>query len=374
LKKILIVQPYIPGYRRELFSLLRDECLKNGLELTVFAPRPDQDFSRRNDSALGLEFMHEIGISRFKLIGRQLDFYRYPQHVKISAFDLIILEQTLKNIQYPLALLSRLPKTKVALWGHGRTVVKVKSRLEEWLQLALSKRADFIFTYTASGSDYLVENGFPESKIIALRNTNSSSDRLKKIKVLENESDLKASNFHCCFIGAMENSKGLEVIFQALPIIKESIPSFRFTFIGDGLEGHRVAELALNSEYIDWLGFKNQEEIDCIASQFSLILNPGRVGLIAVDSLMLRLPIITMSNGFHAPEYEYLKGNASSLSVSGSSREYAYAVINLLNNPQELQKMRTVCEEERENYTFDVMVNNFKDGILKVLNQKSENV
>jgi glycosyltransferase involved in cell wall biosynthesis len=374
LKRILIVQPYIPRYRREFFSLLRDECLKNGLELTIYAPRPDQDFSLRKDSSSGLEFIHEIGISRFKLLNRQLDFYRYPQNRRISDFDVVIMEQTLKNVQYPLALLRRLPKTKIALWGHGRTVVKEKSRFEKWLQLALSKRADFIFTYTSAGRDYLLENGFPESKIVALRNTNSSSARLEKIKKYESEKSLKVSNFHCCFIGAMESSKGLDMLFQALPIIKKSVPNFRFTFIGDGPDGKKVSELAKNSDYIEWLGFKNQDEIDYIKDQFSLILNPGRVGLIAVDSLMLQLPIVTMSNGFHAPEYEYIKENATSLSVSGSANEYALAVINLLNNPEDLQRMRTSCSVERENYTFDVMVSNFKDGIFKVLNQGNENV
>jgi len=374
LKKILIVQPYIPGYRREFFSLLRAECQKDDLELTIFAPRPDRDFSLRNDSSTGLEFIHEIGISRFKLLNRQLDFYRYPRNVKISDFDLVIMEQTLKNIQYPLALLKKLPKTKVALWGHGRTVVKEKSRFEEWLQLVLSKHADYIFTYTAKGRDYLVGNGFPQSKIIALRNTNSSSIRLEQIKKRESESGWKASDFHCCFIGAMEFSKGLGVLFQALPIIKQSVPNFRFTFIGDGPESARVSELAKNTNYIEWLGFKNQEEIDRIAYQFSLILNPGRVGLIAVDSLMLRLPIVTMSSGFHAPEYEYIKENASSLILSGGAEEYAIAVIDLLNNSKKLENMRAVCEEERENYTFGVMVSNFKDGMLRILNQGSENV
>lgn len=374
MKRILIIQPYIHQYRSEFFSLLRDECLRNGLELTIFAPRPDQDFSLRKDLSSGLEFVHEIGISRFKLFKRQLDFYRYPQNFRFSDFDVVIMEQTLKNVQYPLALLRSLPKTKIALWGHGRTVVKDKSRFEKWLQLALSKRADFIFTYTSAGRDYLLENGFPKSKIVALRNTNSSSARLEKIKKYESEKSLKVSNFHCCFIGAMENSKGLDILIQTLPIIKQSVPNFCFTFIGDGPDGKRISELAKNSDYIDWLGFKNQDEIDYMAGQFSLILNPGRVGLIAVDSLMLCLPIVTMSNGFHAPEYEYIKEKASSLSVSGSAKEYALAVINLLNNPEYIQRMRTACSVERENYTFDVMVSNFKDGILKILNYRDENV
>jgi glycosyltransferase involved in cell wall biosynthesis len=163
------------------------------------------------------------------------------------------------------------------------------------------------------------------------------------------------------------------VLIQALPIIKQSVPDFQFTFIGDGPEGKRVSEIALNSEYIQFLGFKNQQEIDKISNQFSLILNPGRVGLIAVDSLMLKIPIVTMHDSYHAPEYEYIKGNSASISVSGNAIDYAYAVINLLNNKVDLQNMRSVCAEVRDYYTIENMVNNFKDGILQVLNHRTEN-
>ena len=86
---------------------------------------------------------------------------------------------------------------------------------------------------------------------------------------------------------------------------------------------------------------------------------------------MLRLPIVTMSSAFHAPEYDYIKENASSLTVAGGAKDYAIAVINLLNNPNDLNLMRSICGQERENYTFDVMVRNFQDGILKVLSQGS---
>jgi hypothetical protein len=80
-----------------------------------------------------------------------------------------------------------------------------------------------------------------------------------------------------------------------------------------------------------------------------------------------------MSSALHAPEYEYIKENAASLTIAGSATDYAIAVINLLKQPSDIQKMRSVCAQERENYTFDVMVSNFRDGILAALNQRNEN-
>lgn len=376
MKRILIVQPYVPEYRREFFSLLFQSALKNGIELVVFAPKPEQRFTLRNDSITDLPFMREIGIFRFKLLKRQIDIYRYPSNIKVSDFDLVVLEQTLKNLQYPLNLLRRLSKTKIALWGHGRTIVKEKSRFETWLQLVLSKRADFIFSYTKNGRDYLVNSGYPERKVISLRNTNSSESRLVRIMNLEKSSDRARGEkeTHCCFIGAIETTKGLEMLFEAIPIIKAKIPSFKFTFIGDGPESIRVSELSSNTDYVDWLGYKSQDEIDQIAHQFSLILNPGRVGLIAVDSLMLLLPIVTMTDTLHAPEYEYVSGNAASVSVGGNAENYAQTVIELLSNPAKIQKMRDVCALERKRYTFENMVQCFTDGILTVLTEGDGNL
>jgi glycosyltransferase involved in cell wall biosynthesis len=343
--------------------------------LIIFAPTPDGEFSLRNDSASSLPFIYEVGVNRFKIFNRQVDFYRYPLNFKISDFDLVIMEQTLKNIQYPLSLLRKLPKTKIALWGHGRTIVKKKSKFEQWLQLELSKRADFIFTYTLSGKEYLIKNHYPKSRVLALQNTNSSKSRLEKIKMRERSdtSSIEGKRFNCCFVGALESSKGLDILFEALPIIKAELPNFRFTFIGDGPYCNRVSEFASNSNYVKWLGFKNQEELDQISNQFSLILNPGRVGLIAVDSLMLLIPIVTLRESYHAPEYEYIRENDASLAIAGSAKDYASGVIELLMSPVNIQRMRAICSAERDNYTLESTVLNFVGGLIRVLSQREEN-
>jgi glycosyltransferase involved in cell wall biosynthesis len=368
-KKILIIQPYIPAYRREFFSQLHQSCLLNGLDLTIFAPKPDKEFSLRKDSISGLPFIKEVAVIRFRILNRQIDFYRYPTDFNLMEFDVVIMEQTLKNVQYPFRVLLKSNKTKIALWGHGRTIVKEKSKFEQWLQLVLSKRADFIFTYTSSGREYLMQNQYPSRRVVALQNTNSTKMRLDKIKIQESSAadSIEGKDFRCCFIGALESSKGLSILFEALPIIKAALPKFQFTFIGDGPDSVHVSEFASSSDYIKWLGFKNQEEIDQISHQFSLILNPGRVGLIAVDSLMLLLPIVTLGESFHAPEYEYIAENDASMTVFGSAQDYARCVVDLLSRPEEIQKMRAICSVERENYTLESMVLKFTDGLLRVL-------
>jgi glycosyltransferase involved in cell wall biosynthesis len=272
-------------------------------------------------------------------------------------------------------------RKKVIFWGHSRTYTKLKSKLEEKFKLFIAHRAAFYLVYTKEGRDFLVRKGMPSGKIQIVNNS-TDIGRFKINRGIDRSFELDKSQLviglskppTCIFLGSLIEDKKLEFLFNSVNKIKESLPDFQFTFIGDGSEGKKVSEVALSSDYIQFLGFKNQEEIDKISNQFSLILNPGRMGLIAVDSLMLKLPIVTLRDSYHAPEYEYIKGNFASVSVSGSVKDYANAVINLLNSKEDLQKMRYVCAEVREHYTFEIMVRNFKNGILQVLNQETENV
>jgi glycosyltransferase involved in cell wall biosynthesis len=235
--------------------------------------------------------------------------------------------------------------------------------------LFLSKRADFFFSYTTQGRNYLVEKGYPKEKSVVLQNSNSSLDRLIRIENKQNQiaRNFNNKNVHCCFIGAIEETKGIQFLLNSLPIIKEAIPDFKFTFIGDGPSRELVNAIVKSTDYVNWLGYKNQSDIDDISDSFALILNPGRVGLIAVDSLMLLLPIVTSNNGYHAPEYEYIKNSGTSIAVHGNFRDYASAVIDLLEHPKRIQKMREAASSIREKYTIEVMVENFVKGINSCL-------
>ena len=365
MKKVLIVQPYIPEYRRKFFSMLETSCKENAVELKIFAPKPDKVFRLRGDAPFDAGVVREIKAYRLKVMGKQVEYFRFPRGVKITDFDLVIMEQTLKNIQYPLFLIQFLRKTKIALWGHGKTVVKRKSKAEEFLQLFLSKRADFFFSYTTSGAKYLSENGFPKNKLIVLQNSNSSTERINQINLIRNgvKTRPKQNRFHCCFIGALDETKGIRFLIKALPIIKQALPDFEFTFIGDGPAKKLIIDFTQANSYVSWLGFRNQSELDQICQEYSLILNPGRVGLIAVDSLFLLLPIVTIYGAYHAPEYEYIQNNGTSVEVNGTFEDFALEVIRLLNNPVELEKMQELASALRGRYTLEVMVKNFTTGI-----------
>ena len=94
---------------------------------------------------------------------------------------------------------------------------------------------------------------------------------------------------------------------------------------------------------------------------------PGRVGLIAVDSLTMQLPIVTTSWPWHAPEIEYLTPGENSLVCEDNVEVYSAEVVKLLKNEELLASMKKYCAVESKKYTTENMALNFHEGVLKAL-------
>ena len=97
------------------------------------------------------------------------------------------------------------------------------------------------------------------------------------------------------------------------------------------------------------------------------LLVPGLVGLIAVDSFALALPIVTQPYDFHAPEFAYLTHNKDSVIIDGDSEAYSNAVNELMTDELRLFKLKSECLTNAHIFTTDKMVENFHLGVLKTL-------
>jgi glycosyltransferase involved in cell wall biosynthesis len=57
---------------------------------------------------------------------------------------------------------------------------------------------------------------------------------------------------------------------------------------------------------VTMLGYAGPAEKALIASVASALVMSGRIGLVAVEALAMRLPFVTTTWRYHAPEVEYL--------------------------------------------------------------------
>ena len=89
-------------------------------------------------------------------------------------------------------------------------------------------------------------------------------------------------------------------------------------------------------------------------------MNPGRVGLIAVDSMAMGTPIITRKlAGTHAPEIEYLDNPKSILIAENDLDDYVTKSVLLLNNPQMKREMSNILSELSLSFSAEEMARNF---------------
>jgi hypothetical protein len=95
------------------------------------------------------------------------------------------------------------------------------------------------------------------------------------------------------------------------------------------------------------------------------ILSPGRIGLVAVDALVLGVPILTTDWPFHAPEVEVLVEGQSRLTSANDVKSYVGLVRGFLGT---LSDHGTEAPSAQWSYpTIDGMVVNFASGIMKML-------
>jgi glycosyltransferase involved in cell wall biosynthesis len=70
---------------------------------------------------------------------------------------------------------------------------------------------------------------------------------------------------------------------------------------------------------------------------------------------------------------EYLEEGRNGLMTAPDAEAYAQAVTTLLSNPKELQLLREGAAKSAEKYSMEVMVENFKRGIMQCLSQPKWN-
>ena len=93
---------------------------------------------------------------------------------------------------------------------------------------------------------------------------------------------------------------------------------------------------------------------------------PSSIGLVAVDSLLSGVPIVTRDNSTHGPENDYLEDGVTSIWMRADSdaSEYALALVDLLEAPARLATMRQECLREAPKYSLDLTVDAFVEGVL----------
>jgi hypothetical protein len=362
------MQPYVPAYRIAFFESLISSMAADGVDVSIAAGMPDKTQQSRGDSVTP-SWLRQIRSRTVQLGSRSIDL---SDHRKVwDGSDAVIVGLVGSSVDSNLAVLQSIRrKRKVGLWGHAKVYVSEPNQLDALVERWQMRHADHIFAYTQIGADFAASVGVPESRITAVMNTidtaslQTACDSLRDTEIAEfsRHHDLKSGKV-LAFIGGLDASKRVLFLADFLDVLYQLDPEVKLLVGGQGEEMPLLNEAAARRQVI-LLGYVDNRQKALIGRTASAIVSPGRIGLVAVEGLLLGLPIVTTAWPYHAPEVDFLSEGDSRLTGPNDSTGFAAFVCDQLG----LFERQGSVAGDWTFPTLEMMVDNFRTGVVSMLN------
>jgi glycosyltransferase involved in cell wall biosynthesis len=377
MKNVTIVQHRLLHYRIELFEFIKAFLEEEGIRLHLVHGGASPFESKRKDEA-HLPWANKIK-NRFLRI-KNVDLIWQSLPSEVNNCDLLILMQENRILSnYPQIIKRKLLSKKIGYWGHGKNLQSTSPNgLKEMWKKKWLTSVDWWFAYTTSTVGYVVSQSFPRENITCLNNAidvNTFKSELAAVTdddldKLRQELNIPNTAHVGVFCGSIYTEKRIDLMLEAIDIIKESIDDFYVVVIGDGPDAKFLHDAALTRPWLTMVGVKKGAEKALYYCLSTLMLNPGLVGLHILDSFCAGVPMITTNDALHSPEYDYLEDGVNGLVTEGTATAYANSIINLLSAKSDLEKMKMSALKDSEKYTVEAMAKNFTAGIVKALSSE----
>lgn len=373
--RVAIVHPWFPQYRKPFFDEIIALGSNIGIEIDVFHGAPPPEWNDRGDS-VSETYATPMHTKFFGLRGRHL-VYKSPWAVwNRGPYDVLILEQAVRNLE-TYAFLFHRRRTRIAFWGHGKTFTTEVGRFQELVKQFLTKRGHWFFAYTPSGGRAVSDAGFCADRITIVQNSVDSASLETSIagisiedrQAFDKKYDLKGKTG--LFIGGLDTSKRLDFLIEASDRVYATDNEFRLIVAGRGSLQGFIERAASERPWLLYLGSLFGEEKAMAMAASDVLLMPGRVGLVAVDSFASATPIITTDWPWHAPEFEYLEADHNAVVTENDVISYSNAITNTLKDSKALHRLREAASESARKYTVAKMASNFVHGLELLRNDQT---
>lgn len=372
--RVAIVHPWFPQYREPFFRLLVDKAESKGINIDIFYGDPPPEWGERGDS-VHASFAERLPTRFLKIRSKSLVWKSTRGRGFFGArYDLVILEQAVRNLETYLLMLRRRP---VAFWGHGRTYTVAIPSAQERLKSWLTRRGSWFFGYTRSGVESVIDSGFPVARTTVVVNSIDTTALVEGIQSITEEQLADFKKEHglgsrtAVFIGGLDEAKRIDFLLAAARKAAELDPDFRLLVGGGGSLQAKISSAANSAEHIVYLGPVFGERKHLALKSAALIAMPGRVGLVAVDSLATGIPVVTTDWPYHAPEFEYLTPGVDCIVTPDDVGSYAEAMVFTMSSPERISELSRNALRASADFSVEAMVDNFVSGLDAALRGSS---
>ena len=364
---VTIVPSYVAQYRVPLYDRLALLLSERGIALRVVHPHPKRDVRIRGDATTSPIWSELRPNLEIRLPGGSL---KWRSLGKAPGAELLRIVEAAGSVMSSSWQVwrgdRRSPPT--AVWGHiGNYTTDPPAMVQRALAYQV-KNAAHVFAYTDRGAERAVELGALASRVTTLNNTVDLEPlRLLRSQQRSNRVPCRPSN--AIYVGALEESKRISWVLDAADIAHRRVDGFRLMIVGGGPLLDRIETWSAPRPWVEVTGPLFGAELNQALLASDVILNPGRVGLLATQSLAAGVPMVTTDYRLHAPEFEYLTHNLNSEVVSDhlGSAGYGNALCELMIDPQRVQRLSQGCLETSQQLSLSDMADEFVCGIERTV-------
>jgi glycosyltransferase involved in cell wall biosynthesis len=370
-RSVLILATEVKKYRGAFLGELATRLRRDDITLKVAYCKPNGLERTRSDS---LELPPELGIEvpGVWLLGRRVFMQLAWRAIRDA--DLVVMEQANKHaLNYLLLALSGLGRKRVAYWGHGYSHQARAPRVSEWIKRKLVTRVDWWFAYTGEVGRYLAGQGVDPDIITVVQNTIDTRELAQAVRA-HGDADRRAirrrlgiaDQAHVgLFCGSLYAEKKLDLLIAAAQRIRERRPDFALIIVGDGPAREAMRAAAAHHSFVHYVGPAFGPERAAYFAISDVFLIPGVVGLAIVDAFTAGLPVFATEIRGSGPEIEYLEPGINGVMTSQDAEAYAAAVCRVLDDPDQLARMREAARATAARLTLAHMVEAFATGVVR---------
>lgn len=369
--KLGIVQDYVPRYRLPFFEGLLDRLSTMGIECIVIAGVPYGSYTARSDAARNMSWLRQVPRHELSIGRNGPRVYGYATSRNWRDCDGVIHSLRGTAIDLHMEILTKsYTGRKIGVWGHIGRNIKPPNGLDKTLERWQMHHSDYVFGYTQECAEAARAAGMPAAKVTAVMNSVDVEPLLGAYRALKHEDIQNFIDRHSMtpgkifgFIGGLDSPKRIDFLAGVLDRLWRLDPDIKLVIGGTGDHAQMLTPAEGRGQVV-MLGYSGPSENAMIMRIAQALVNPGRIGLLAVEALATGIPILTTDWNFHAPEFDYLSLSQDVLISSNSLEDFTALIFGMGNAGMILPR-----HSPRPYPSIDGMVENFALGVQRMFSQ-----